>query len=234
MDLIDKLYTKFPYYGVPRITAWLRRGGHIVNHKRIERLMHIMGIQGIYPKKNLSLSNEQHKKYPYLLKRLTIIRPNQVWCTDITYIRVLNGFIYLVAVMDWFSRYVLSWEISNTLDTLFCLEALNQALFKGKPVIFNSDQGSQFTSESFTTRLENEQIKISMDSRGRVFDNIFIERLWRSLKYEEIYLKDYRDRTVNQAITGIDEYFQTYNNERLHQSLGYITPFEAHYGYDTP
>jgi putative transposase len=210
------------------MTAWLRREGHIVNHKRIERLMRIMGIQGLCPKRNLSKTSEQHKKYPYLLRNLAIDHPNQVWCTDITYIRLSKGFVYLVAVMDWFSRYVLSWEISNTLDTQFCLDALNKALHKGKPEIFNTDQGSQFTSCLFTSRLEDEHVKISMDGRGRVFDNIFIERLWRSLKYDEVYLKDYQ--TVYDAIMGINNYFQTYNDERLHQSLNYCTPFEIHFG----
>jgi putative transposase len=228
MRLIDEQYTRLPYYGVPRMTAWLNREGHLVNHKRIERLMRKMGIQGICPKRNLSKSSEQHKKYPYLLKNLVINHPNQVWCSDITYIRLSTGFIYLVAIMDWFSRYVLSWEISNTLDTQFCLDALDKALQKGKPKIFNTDQGVQFTSNLFTSKLENSQIKISMDGKGRVFDNIFIERLWRSLKYEEVYLKDYQ--TVYNAIVGINEYFVIYNDERLHQSLTYCTPKEVHLG----
>lgn len=210
------------------MTAWLQREGYIVNHKRIARLMRIMGIQGICPKRNLSKPSEQHKKYPYLLKNVVIKYPNQVWSTDITYIKLSKGFIYLVAVMDWFSRYVLSWEISNTLDTQFCLDALDKAFQIGRPEIFNSDQGVQFTSRLFTSRLEDEHIKISMDGRGRVFDNIFIERLWRSLKYDEVYLKDYQ--TVQDAKFGIGSYFKIYNDERLHQSLDYQTPSEVHFG----
>jgi putative transposase len=227
MGLIDKQYTRFPYYGVPRMTAWLRREGHDVNHKRIERLMRIMGIQGVCPKRNLSKSDEQHKKYPYLLKNLEIVRPNQVWSSDITYIRLSKGFAYLVAVMDWFSRYVLSWRLSNTLDTQFCIDALDVALQKGRPDIFNTDQGVQFTSNLFTSRLIDKKIQISMDGKGRAFDNIFIERLWRSVKYEEVYLKAYQ--TVSDAFTGIDNYFKTFNMERLHQSLKYRTPYEVHY-----
>lgn len=209
------------------MTAWLQRQGHSVNHKRIQRLMRTMGIQGICPKRNVSKASENHKKYPYLLKGLTVDRPNQVWCSDITYIRLLHGFVYLVAIMDWFSRYVLSWAISNTLDTHFCMEALDRALQQGKPEIFNTDQGPQFTSDSFTSRLEEEDVTISMDGRGRAFDNIFIERLWRSVKYEEVYLKDYKK--VRDAITGIGGYFRFYNDERLHQSLSYQTPWEVHY-----
>jgi len=230
MGLIDKQYTRFPYYGAPRMTAWLRREEYDVNHKRIERLMRIMGIQGVCPKRNLSKSNEQHKKYPYLLKDIDIVRPNQVWSTDITYIRLSKGFVYLVAVMDWFSRYVLSWRLSNTLDTQFCIDALDIALKKGRPDIFNTDQGVQFTSNLFTSRLIDKKIQISMDGKGRAFDNIFIERLWRSLKYEEVYLKAYQ--TVADAIVGIDNYFKTFNKERLHQSLKYRTPYEVHYGKD--
>jgi len=228
MSLIDKQYTKFPYYGVPRMTAWLCREGHLVNHKRIERLMRIMGIQGVCPKRNLSKADNEFKKYPYLLKNLVVDHPNQVWCSDITYIKLSSGFLYLVAVMDWFSRYVLSWEISNTLDTQFCLDALDTALLKGTPEIFNTDQGTQFTSNAFTSKLHDNQIKISMDGKGRAFDNIFIERLWRSLKYDEVYLNDYQN--VWEAIKEINTYFHIYNNERLHQSLGYSTPAEVHYG----
>lgn len=232
MGLIDKQYTRFPYYGVPRMTAWLRREGYDVNHKRIERLMGIMGIQGVCPKRNLSKSDEHHKKYPYLLKDLDIVRPNQVWSSDITYIRLSKGFVYLVAVMDWFSRYVLSWRLSNTLDTQFCIDALDVALKKGRPDIFNTDQGVQFTSNPFTSRLIDNKIQISMDGKGRAFDNIFIERLWRSLKYEEVYLKAYQ--TVVDAITGIGNYFKIFNKERLHQSLKYRTPYEVHYNKGFP
>lgn len=192
--------------------------------------MHKMGIQGIYPKRNLSKASCEHKKYPYLLRGFKIDHPNQVWCSDITYIRLANGFVYLVAVMDWYSRFVLSWEISNTLDTYFCMEALEKALQQGKPEIFNTDQGPQFTSKLFTSRLEDEQIQISMAGKGRAFDNIFIERLWRTVKYDEVYLKDYQ--TVYDAVTGIGNYFPVYNYERLHQSLDYKPPAEIHFaGY---
>ena len=186
-----------------------------------------MGIEAIYPKKNLSKGNPNHKKFPYLLKGLEIKAPNFVWSTDITYIRLLNGFAYCVAIIDWFSRYVIAWKASNTLDTIFCLEALEEALKTGKPDIFNTDQGVQFTSTNFIGRLEMESIKISMDGRGRALDNIFVERLWRSLKYENIYLSDYQ--SVKEARLGIGEYFKFYNDERLHQSLGYRCPREIHF-----
>ena len=223
MSLIDEQFTRTPFYGVPRITAWLNVQGHEVNHKRVRRLMRLMGLQAIYPKPRLSSSNQAHKKYPYLLKGLMIDHPDQVWCSDITYIRMLHGFVYLVAIMDWYSRFVLAWEISTTLDTAFCLAALEQALELSKPEIFNTDQGSQFTSVEFTGRLEQDSIQISMDSRGRVFDNIFIERLWRSVKYEEVYLHQYQ--TVLEARTLLTKYFLFYNMERLHESLGYQTPY---------
>lgn len=227
MRLIDEVYTKFPCYGVPRITAWLNEKKHIVNHKRVERLMHKMGIQGICPKRNLSKSSPEHKKYPYLLKGVEINHPNQVWCSDITYIRLTKGFVYLVAIMDWYSRFVLSWQISNTLDIHFCIEALEKAFQYGKPEIFNTDQGVQFTSNCFTSRLKKEGIQISMAGRGRAFDNIFIERLWRSVKYEEVYLNDYQ--TVYDVITGLRRYFQPYNYERLHQSLNYKPPAKIYF-----
>jgi putative transposase len=227
MRLIDKLYTDYPFYGVRRMTAWLRSQGESVNHKRISRLMNQMGIEAIYPKPRLSKSNQEHRKYPYLLKGLTIERPNQVWCTDITYIPMRKGFIYLVAIMDWFSRYVLSWSVSITLDVGFCLEALQKALNVTRPEIFNSDQGSQFTSNEFINCLKDRNIRISMDGRGRVFDNIFIERLWRTVKYEEVYLKEYL--TVTEAIESLGKYFDFYNDERFHQSLGNMTPKHVHY-----
>ena len=230
MRLIDEEYTKHPFYGVPRMTDWLNNQGYQVNHKRIERLMKKMGLQGICPKRNTSKSVQEHKKYPYLLRGLEIDHPNHVWCSDITYIRLTKGFLYLVAIMDWYSRYVLSWEISNTLDTSFCLEALEKALTQRKPEIFNTDQGSQFTSDLFTSRLEKDLIKISMDRRGRVFDNIFIERLWRTVKYEEVYLKEYE--TVHDVVTGIGDYFNFYNNERLHTRLSKRTPTDV-YHYNT-
>lgn len=226
MRLIDEQYTRTPFYGVRRLTAWLRKTEHIVNHKRVARLMNLMGLEAIYPKPRTSKEHPQHKKYPYLLKGLEIVRPNQVWATDITYIRMKRGFIYLTAIMDWFSRYVLSWEISITLETEFCLVALDRAFGTAKPEIFNSDQGSQFTSDDFTKRLKDHGIRISMDGRGRCFDNIFIERLWRSVKYEEVYLNDYQK--IREAKGRLGRYFEFYNNERLHQSLDYRTPGEIH------
>ena len=227
MNQIDKQYTKTPFYGVPRITAWLKREGYEVNRKRIRRLMRVMGIEAIYPKPNLSKSLKEHKKYPYLLKGVTIEHPDQVWSTDITYIRLAQGFVYLVAIMDWHSRYVLSWELSNTLGKEFCLKALEDALRRSKPGIFNTDQGSQFTSQEFTGRLQASGIRISMDGKGRVFDNIFVERLWRTVKYEEVYLHSYQ--SVREALLGLKRYFRFYNRERLHSSLGYMTPYEIHF-----
>jgi putative transposase len=227
MRLIDKQYTKAPFYGSRRMTEWLKRQEYEVNRKRVVRLMRLMGIEAIYPKPRLSQSDQDHEKYPYLLGGLDIVHPNQVWATDITYIRMSGGFLYLMAVMDWFSRYVLSWRLSNTLESSFCLDALDEALGKGKPEIFNSDQGSQFTSKDFTGRLKDAGVQISMDGRGRVFDNIFVERLWRAVKYEEVYLKEYED--VPDVFDGIGGYFRFYNNERLHQSLSYKTPAEVHF-----
>lgn len=222
LRLLDEQYTRAPFYGSRRMTAWLATQGHEVNRKRISRLMQVMGIEAVYPKPRLSQPGEGHKIYPYLLRGVTVERVNQVWSTDITYIRMAQGFVYLVAVMDWFSRFVLSWSLSLTMELDFCLEALKSALRRGQPEIFNSDQGSQFTSEKFIGPLEAKQIAISMDGRGRCMDNIFIERLWRSLKYEEVYLKDYE--TVTEAHAGIERYFRFYNHERLHQSLEYRTP----------
>lgn len=229
MRLIDEQYTRVPSYGVPRMTAWLKRQdlGFGVNRKRVRRLMRLMGIEAIYPKPRVSQTMAGHRVYPYLLGGVTIKRPDQVWCTDITYIRLLSGFVYLVAIMDWYSRYVLSWEISNSLDTSFCLRAIDRALASGRPEIFNSDQGSQFTSQDFTGRLQAAGVRISMDGRGRVFDNIFIERLWRSVKYEDVYLNDYA--SVLAVIAGMERYFVFYNTERLHQALDYRTPAEVYY-----
>ena len=204
------------------MSAWLATQGYEVNRKRVSRLMALMGIEAVYPKPRLSRPGEGHKIYPYLLRGVAVERVNQVWSTDITYIRMAEGFVYLVAIMDWFSRFVLSWSLSLTLEIDFCIEALNSALRRGRPEIFNSDQGSHFTSEKFTRELEAKQVAISMDGRGRCMDNIFIERLWRSLKYEEVYLKDYQ--TVPEARAGIEKYFKFYNQERLHQSLDYRTP----------
>lgn len=222
MRVIDEQYLKLPFYGVPRMTPLLRNMGYLVNHKRVEHLMRIMGLQAIYPKKNLSKPDAGNQKFPYLLRGLPINRPDQVWATDITYIRMQAGFLYLVAVIDWYSRYILSWRLSNSMDTLFCIEALEEALAKRQPEIFNSDQGSQFTSDKFVGVLQDRYIRISMDGRGRALDNIMIERLWRSVKYEEVYLKDYQ--TTREAFDGIKKYVSFYNNERLHQSLGYRPP----------
>jgi putative transposase len=222
MRLLDEQYTATPFYGVRRMTAWLRTHGYPVNHKRVARLMHRMGIAALPTRLPLSRRDHQHRIYPYLLRGVTIQRVNQVWSTDITYIRLHQGFVYLVAVMDWFSRYVLSWALSVTLDGQFCCEALQQALRQGPPEIFNTDQGAQFTSKDFTGLLEEQGIQISMDGRGRALDNVFVERLWRSVKYEEVYLKDYA--TVPEARQGLGQYFTFYNHERLHQSLGYQTP----------
>ena len=226
MRLLDEQYTRAPFYGSRRMTAWLATQGHEVNRKRISRLMQVMGVEAVYPKPKLSQPGEGHQIYPYLLRGVTVDRVNQVWSTDITYIRMAQGFVYLVAVMDWFSRYVLSWSLSLTLEIDFCLEALKSAFRRGQPEIFNSDQGSHFTSEKFTAALKARQIAISMDGRGRCMDNIWIERLGRSLKYEEVYLKDYE--SVTEARAGIERYFRFYNHERLHQSLGYRTPAAVH------
>jgi len=227
MRLLDEQYTRTPFYGVLRMTAWLIRQGHAVNPKRVRRLMRDMDLTAVYPKPRLSLAGKEHKRYPYLLSDLKIERPNQVWSADITYIRMRRGFIYLVAILDWFSRYVLSWETSLTLEADFCIRALERALSLGQPEIFNTDQGVQFTSDAFTGALESRSIRISMDGRGRAFDNIFIERLWRSVKYEEVYLKDYED--VPFARRSLGGYFEFYDHERLHQSLDYHTPAEIHY-----
>jgi putative transposase len=227
MRLIDEEYTRHPFYGCRRLSAWLKRQGHHVNPKRVRRLMRLMGLEAIYQKPNLSKPAPGHKKYPYLLRNLVINRPNQVWSSDITYIRMKHGFIYLVAIMDWHSRYVLSHEISTSMDTDFCLEALEKALKTATPEIFNTDQGSQFTSIEFTGRLEKQGIRISMDGRGRALDNVFIERLWRSVKYEEVYLHSYE--SIKEAQQGIKNYLEFYNDDRLHQALDYQAPKEIHY-----
>jgi putative transposase len=228
MRLIDEVYTRCPFYGVRRITAWLRRQGHDVNPKRVRRLMRRMGLEALYPRRRLRLSVPGHTTCPYLLRNLRIEHPNQVWCTDITYVRLASGFVYLTGIMDWHSRYVLSWEISTSMETTFCLTALGRALSIATPTIFNSDQGSQFTSAEFTERLLNAGVLISHDGRGRVFDNIFVERLWRSVKYEEVYLKAYQ--TVREATESLGNYFRFYNTERLHEALGYRTPLEVYLG----
>jgi len=226
MNQIDEQFTKTPFYGVLRMTAWLRRQGQEVNPKRVRRLISAMGLEALYPKPRLSSSHQEHRKYPYLLNNIVIDHPDQVWCADITYIRMIHGFVYLVAIMDWYSRFVLAWEISTTLATTFCIEALKQALKTSKPEIFNTDQGSQFSSWEFTDHLQQKAIRISMDGRGRVYDNIFVERLWRSVKYEEVYLNHYQ--TVSQVRNGLAEYFLFYNRKRLHSSLGYQPPYEIY------
>ena len=227
MRKIDRQYTKTPFYGSRRVTEWLRREGYNVNRKRVQRLMRVMDIEAIYPKPRTSRPDEQHKVYPYLLRDFAIERPNQVWSTDITYIPLRGGFVYLVAILDWFSRYVLSWQLSNSLERAFCVEALDAALAQGAPDIFNSDQGCQFTSTDFTDRLHKAGVQISMDGRGRCFDNIFTERLWRTVKYEEVYINDYDN--VPAAYHGLESYWEFYNTERLHQALGYRTPQEVHF-----
>ena len=230
MRLIDEQYTKRPFLGIRRMRDHLRRQGHLVNHKRVQRLMRLMGLEAIHPKPKTSQAHAEQRKYPYLLRGLAIDRPDQVWCSDVTYIRLVKGFVYLVAIMDWYSRYVLSWRLSNTLDASFCVEALEEALSKGQPEIFNTDQGVQFTSTGFTSVLEQAQVRISMDGRGRCFDNIMVERLWRSVKYEEVYLKDYQQ--VGDATRGLGDYLPFYNLERGHQSLDYRTPYEVYHGLE--
>jgi putative transposase len=226
MNLIDEQFTRTPFYGVEKMTAWLKRNDQEVNPKRVRRLMRLMGLEAIYPKPKLSVGNKAHKNYPYLLRGLVIDHPDQVWCADITYIRMLHGFVYLIAIMDWYSRFVLSWEISTTLETDFCLSSLKEAFKLSKPEIFNTDQGSQFTSIEFTGQLEKDNIRISMDGRGRFVDNIFVERLWRSVKYEDVYIHDYD--TVSDVRHGLSRYFLFYNMERLHESLGYKTPYKVY------
>jgi putative transposase len=227
MRRIDEIFTESPFFGSRRILESLRREGFIIGRERVQSLMRKMGLIAVYPKPNLSKKHPEHKKYPYLLANVKITRPHQVWSSDITYIRLRPGFLYLVAVMDWYSRYVLSWRLSNSLDVHFCLEALEEALEQGCPDIFNTDQGSQFTSNDFIGMLLSKGIRISMDGRGRAFDNIFTERLWRSVKYEEVYIKDYQAH--KDAREGLSNYFAFYNNRRYHQSLGYKTPSEVHY-----
>lgn len=222
MRLLDEQYTRTPFYGTRKMTVWLQGEGYGVDRKRVRRLLHAMGLETIYPKPHLSQPGTTEQRFPYLLRHVPITVADQVWSTDITYIRLAHGFVYLVAVMDWWSRYVLSWELSITLDTSFCLEALERALQRATPSIFNSDQGGQFTSTAFVHRLQAAQVQISWDGRGRALDNVFVERLWRSLKYEDIYLKEYQ--SVKDVRNGIRAYFDFYNHQRLHQSLDYQTP----------
>jgi putative transposase len=227
MRLIDEEYTAHPFYGTRQMRNVLNRRGHSVNRKHVRRLMQLMGLQSIAPKPNTSAPRKEHVKYPYLLGGLDVNRSNQVWCSDITYIRMPGGFVYLTAVMDWYSRRVLSWEISTTMDDGFCVSALQSAMRRyGVPEIFNTDQGSQYTSAAFTDALKSRGIRISMDGKGRAMDNIFIERLWRSVKYEEVYLKEYG--SVAALVRALKKYFEFYNEERPHQSLGKRTPAEAY------
>lgn len=229
MRFIDKEYTKHPFYGSRQMRNYLRRQGYKINRKRVQRLMRKMGLQSVAPKPNTSRANPAHKVYPYLLRKLDITRPNQVWCSDITYIRMPGGFVYLTAVMDWASRYVLSWELSVSMASEFCVSALERSLRSyGQPDIFNTDQGSQYTSFEFTEVLKDHNIKISMDGKGRAMDNIFIERLWRSVKYEEIYLKEYQ--SVEELRQELKVYFNFYNHERPHQSFNGQTPAEVYCG----
>ena len=221
--LIDEEYTRRPFYGSRKMVVFLKTAGHTINRKRVQRLMRQMGLAGMAPGPNTSRPHPGHKVYPYLLRGVSVVRPNQVWSTDITYIRLEHGFAYLVAIIDWYSRRVLSWRISNSMDAVFCVDCLEESLrTHGNPEIFNSDQGSQFTSEAFTGALKREGIVISMDGRGRAFDNIFVERLWRSVKHEDVYLKGYA--SMGELTVGLAEYFAFYNNERPHQSLGQKTP----------
>jgi putative transposase len=227
---IDEIYTRCPFYGSRRIKEALGREGIVVNRKRVQRLMDEMGITAIYPGPNLSKRKLEHRVYPYLLKGITAEHPDQVWGIDITYIRLAAGWMYLVAVLDWFSRYVISWNLDSTLEMPFVIEAVENALDVGSPVILNSDQGSHFTSPQYTDMLEERGIRISMDGKGRAIDNIFTERLWRSVKYEEVYLKNYI--SPREAWSGLRQYFKFYNEERPHQSLDYRTPSEVYFGAD--
>lgn len=229
MRRIDEIYTKFPYYGAPKMTAQLNREGYGINHKRIERLMGVMGIQAVFPKRNLSKNGKNHAKYPYLLNKIDINRPNYVWGTDITYVRASGIWFYLVAIIDWYSRYVISWKLSRSMESDFCIACLEEALKVALPEIHNSDQGVQFTAEEYLAILKaHESIRISMDGRGRCFDNIFTERLWRNVKYEEVYLKEYE--SFAHANRSLAEYFHTYNYERIHEHLNYATPAEVYFG----
>jgi putative transposase len=222
MRLLDEEYTAHPFLGSRRLTQWLVKQGEVVNRKRIQRLLRLMGLEAIYPKPKLSAGRAGHRLYPYLLRDVRIERPDQVWSTDITYVPLTSGFMYLAAIIDWYSRYVLAWRLSNTLDGSFCLDMLEEALRTGQPEVFNTDQGVQFTAQAWTGRLESAGVAVSMDGKGRCLDNVFVERLWRSVKYEDIYL--WRYETVSQLQQGLGRYFPYYNEERLHQSLDYRTP----------
>jgi len=228
MRLIDEAYTQYPFWGSRQMRNYVNRQGYKVNRKRIQRLMQEMGLEAVAPGKKTSHPNRAHKIYPYLLRHLNISRADQVWCSDITYIRLKHGFVYLTVIMDWYSRYILSWEISVTMDDSFCVSALERAIMRyGCPEIFNTDQGSQYTGAAFTGVLKENAIRISMDGKGRAMDNIMVERLWRSLKYEDIYLKDYK--SVEELIDGLRGYFDFYNNVRPHKNFGGRTPSEAYW-----
>ena len=228
MRRIDEQYMRTPFYGSRRMTAWLRGEGEEVNRKRVQRLMRLMGLEAIYPKRRTSAPAPGHKIYPYLLRNVEVTRPNQVWSADITYVPLRCGFLYLMSILDWYSRYVLSWRLSNTLDGAFCLEALEEALRIARPEIFNTDQGAQFTSREFTGWLESVGVAISMDGRGRALDNVFVERLWRTVKYEYVYLHEHA--TGVECHTGLAVYLKFYTEERPHQSLNYRTPAEVYWG----
>jgi len=221
MRLLDEYYTAYPFFGSRRMAVWLMRQGEVVNRKRVQRLMRLMGLEAIYPKPRLSAASG-HRIYPYLLRNVAIVRADQVWSTDITYVPLAAGFLYLAAIIDWYSRYVIAWRLSNTLDGAFCLDMLEEALSKGRPEVFNTDQGSQFTAAAWTGRLESAKVAVSMDGKGRCLDNVFVERLWRTVKYEDIYLRGYEGALAAQQ--GLQRYFPFYNEERLHQSLDYQTP----------
>ena len=229
MQAIDRIYTKHPFFGSRRISDYLPDEGFSACREKVTRLMNLMGIQAIYPKRNLSKRKHEHKVYPYLLRGLSIDRPDQVWCSDVTFIRMKHGWAYLTVVMDWYSRYIISWELSMTMDASFVLRCLDRALETGTPEIFNSDQGSQYTSNGFTDRLKSAGVRISMDGKGRAFDNIMVERLWRTVKYEEVYLNEYND--YFDAVKNIERYIKFYNNERRHSSLDKQTPAERYHGY---
>ena len=227
MKLIGKQYTDLPFYGSRKMTLWLQKVMHReVNRKRVQRLMRLMGLEAIYPKPKLSLPGQGHKVFPYLLRDVKIGRVDQVWSTDITYVPMPNGFMYLAAAIDWYSRYAIAWRLSNTLDGSFCLDLLDEALSLGRPEVFNTDQGAQFTAEAFTSRLVSAGVAVSMDGKGRCLDNVFVERLWRSVKYEEIYLRCHE--RVPELSQGLGRYFPFYNEERLHQSLDYRTPGQVY------
>lgn len=226
MRWIDAQYLETPYYGSRRMAAALHAEGWRVNRKRVQRVMRLMGLEGLRPKRTTTTRGDGHRLFPYLLRNTAISHPDQVWSADITYVPLRGGFVYLTAVIDWFSRYVLSWQLSNRLEGSFCLEALDAALTHGQPEIFNTDQGTQFTCDAFTRRLLDRAIAVSMDGRGRALDNVFIERLWRSVKYEDIYLKDYA--TVDEVYHGLRAYFETYNHQRPHQALDYLTPAKVY------